>query len=382
MVDVDTFRRRRNEHGAPRGGLASPYVFGGRYRVLGHLAHGGMGDVFSAYDSRSRQLVALKLLRASGPESRRARARFAQEAATARRLSHHRVVRTLDYGCDQDGTLYLVMELLEGETLGALLRRGVLLSARDAVIVTLQVLEALEAAHESGILHRDLKPDNVFIVADEPNLSIKILDFGVAKSLHSAPLVSSLETTAGTVFGTPRYMSPEQARGGSLDVRSDVYGVGVLLYQMLAGRLPFEDEDAVVVMARHIRDDPPPLSRYASERRLPRSLVNVTHRALHKDPSQRFPSANSFRRALIATLPSIDRLRRPVVNWLLNPGPKHEKARRWAISGVAALLTVLAALSGALETLKPRFGLPRTDADAARLVGPSDAIDVSESPPR
>jgi eukaryotic-like serine/threonine-protein kinase len=380
---MDTIRRGRIERGARLGRLASPLVFGGRYRVVGHLAHGGMGDVYSAYDSRDRRLVALKLLRASGPESRRARARFAQEAATARRLSHHRIVRTLDYGCDQDGTLYLVMELLEGETLGARLRRGLWLSPREAVTVTLQVLEALEAAHESGILHRDLKPDNVFVVADEPSTSIKILDFGVAKSLYSTPLVSSLETTAGTVFGTPRYMSPEQARGGPLDVRSDVYGVGVLLYQMLSGRPPFEDEDAVVVMARHIRDEPPPLARYASERRIPRSVVHVTHRALQKDPSQRFPSAKAFRRALLTTLPSIDRLRHPVVNWLLNPGPKHERARRWASASVAAALLVLAALSGGLGTLKPRFGLPRAGAEEpAQLVGSGDPVDLSEARPR
>src|SRR5690606_34837790 len=154
------------------------------------------------------------------------------------------------------------------------------------------------------------------------------------------PSFTSLETTAGTVFGTPRYMSPEQARGGPLDVRSDVYGVGVLLYLMLAGRPPFEDEDAVVVMARHIRDEPPPLDKFASERRIPRSLIHVTHRALRKEPDERFASATTFRRALVATLPSIDRLGHPVTNWLLNPGPRHKKARRLASACLAAALTV------------------------------------------
>src|SRR5690606_3599777 len=186
------------------------------------------------------------------------------------------------------------------------------------------------------------------------------------KSLHSDPTLTSLETTAGTVFGTPRYMSPEQARGGPLDVRSDVYGVGVLLYQMLSGQLPFEDEDAVVVMARHIRDEPPPLSRYASDRGIPRALVQVTHRALEKDPQDRFDSATSFRRALLGTLPAVDRLENPVMNWLMNPGPRHKKARRLISAGLAAALLLIAGLLGDLDALLPRYGLPADALDAPR----------------
>jgi eukaryotic-like serine/threonine-protein kinase len=368
MLEMDTVRGGRFERGALLRRFRSPHVFGGRYKIEGLLAQGGMGDVYLALDEHERRYVALKLLRASGVDLRRARARFAQEAATATLLRHFRIVHTLDFGCESDGTLYLVMELLEGETLGSRLRDGRVLSARESVLVAIQVLEALEAAHESGILHRDLKPENVFLVAGESSVSVKILDFGVAKSLHNSPSLSSLETTAGTVFGTPRYMSPEQARGGPLDVRSDVYGVGVLLYQMLAGHLPFEDEDAVVVMARHIRDEPPPLDRHASERRIPRSLLHVTHRALEKDPEDRFDSATAFRRALLATLPSVDRLRHPVMNWLLNPGPVHKKARRWTSTGLTAALLVLAGLSCDLSALKPRYGMPRGDAEPRTTV--------------
>src|SRR5690606_31768191 len=142
----------------------------GRYRIQGLLAQGGMGDVFLALDVTEGRHVALKLLRTAGHDAKRARARFAQEAATARRLSHFRIVRTLDYGCDADGTLYLVMELLEGETLGARLAEKRDLSPREAVLVAVQVLEALEAAHDAGILHRDLKPENVFLLR-EPGIS-------------------------------------------------------------------------------------------------------------------------------------------------------------------------------------------------------------------
>lgn len=357
MLEMDTVRGRV-ERGADGGRVGGPLVFGGRYRIEALLAQGGMGDVYRAFDEHEGHPVALKLLRATGIEYKRARARFAQEAATARRLSHFRIVRTIDHGCEPDGTLYLVMELLEGETLGARLRDGRELTTREAVIVAVQILEALEAAHAIGILHRDLKPDNVFLCDGDGGLNAKILDFGVAKSLHSDPTLTSLETTAGTVFGTPRYMSPEQARGGPLDVRSDVYGVGVLLYQMLSGQLPFEDEDAVVVMARHIRDEPPPLSRYASDRGIPRALVQVTHRALEKDPQDRFDSATSFRRALLGTLPAVDRLENPVMNWLMNPGPRHKKARRLISAGLAAALLLIAGLLGDLDTLLPRYGLP------------------------
>ena len=358
MFEMDTFRGGGSAHGPEPRGHAPLRVFGARYRIESLLARGGMGDVYVAIDELEGRRVALKLLRASGSDHELARARFAQEAATATRLSHLRIVRTLDYGCEADGTLYLVMELLEGETLGARMKRGSPVSIRDAVSITTQILEALESAHSAGVLHRDLKPENVFLLQSEASASVKLLDFGVAKWLHGSPAFTTLETTAGTVFGTPRYMSPEQARGCPLDVRSDVYGVGVLLYQMLAGRLPFEDEDAVVVMARHIRDDPTRLEVYASERRIPRALVQIVHRALEKDPSARFGTASAFRRALLATLPAVDRMGNPAMNWLLNPGPRHRKARRWTALGVGAVLSVLAGLGLDLNALGPRFGLP------------------------
>ena len=378
MFDMDTVCGVSPARGAPLERCRSPHVFGGRYRVEALLAQGGMGDVYLAFDERDRRWVAVKLLRTTGTELKRARARFAQEAATAQRMSHLRIVRTLDYGAEADGTLYLVMELLEGETLGARLREGSGVSPREAVSVAIQVLEALEVAHEGGVLHRDLKPENVFLTGRTFGTSVKLLDFGVAKSFHSSPSLPSLETTAGTVFGTPRYMSPEQARGGALDVRSDVYGVGVLLYQMLAGRPPFEDEDAVVVMARHIRDEPPPLELFASERRIPRSLVHIVHRALEKDPEDRFASATAFRRALAAALPSIDRLDRPLMNWLLNPGPKHGKARKLAMTGALIAALILAATNADLASLKPRYGMPKGSAEPAGELLEAPALDAPE----
>jgi serine/threonine-protein kinase len=202
------------------------------------------------------------------------------------------------------------MELLEGESLGGRLKRVRRLPVADAVRVARHALASLGEAHAKGVIHRDLKPDNLFLcrpAGGEATEICKLLDFGIAKLVSEASGVDALETQAGTVFGTPRYMSPEQAQGKPLDVRSDLYSLGVLLYQMLVGRAPFVDDDAVVVMARHIKSTAVPPAEAAPEAGIPRALSDLVVRALAKDPAERPESARAFVAELDAAVAGFER---------------------------------------------------------------------------
>jgi serine/threonine protein kinase len=230
----------------------------GRYTIVSKLGAGSMGTVYRARQEAMARDVALKILRPERAFDAQAKQRFVREAKALSLLTSPNTVTVFDFGEIPDPvaspddpsaetSLYLAMEMLEGEALGARLKREGPMPAALAVHIAKGALESLAEAHDKGIIHRDLKPDNLFLVrraegAGRPleasaAVTCKVLDFGIAKMLDGR--VDALETQAGTVFGTPRYMSPEQAQGRSLDARSDLYALGVLLYQMLAGRAPF-----------------------------------------------------------------------------------------------------------------------------------------------
>jgi len=280
----------------------------GRFRVIERIGTGGMGTVYRAEQIGLDRQVALKVLKKELISDRETVARFHREAKAMSMLMHPNTVRVFDFGEDEDGYLFLAMELLEGELLTAWAEREETPPVVEVVNTIREILRSLNEAHSKGLIHRDLKPDNIFLarVEGRERPVVKVLDFGIAKVFRGEKKIDQLETQAGTVFGTPRYMSPEQAQGKNLDHRSDLYSVGVLLYQLLTGRPPFLDDDAVVVMAKHIRETPPSPRSMVPHQPIPRSLDKAVMKALSKEPDGRFDNADAFERALEDCLPDVE----------------------------------------------------------------------------
>jgi len=327
----------------------------GRFTILGRLGRGSMGAVYRARQEAMGRDVALKLVRQDRAHDPETKGRFEREARAISALVSPHTVTAFDFGEAEDGSWFLAMEMLEGETVGDRLRRVGRLDWFDALRFTRDALQSLAEAHEKGIIHRDLKPDNLFLSrmpssggGAAPELC-KVLDFGIAKWSRDedASKIDQLETQAGTVFGTPRYMSPEQAQGTPLDARSDLYSLGVLLYQMLSGRAPFVDDDAVVVMARHIKDPPPRFETMTPEVKVPESIEALLWRVLAKSPAERPATAEHMIAELDAAEISVR---------ALESGPRLTLAARkktlvrryawFAAAGCALLLLGLFALLG------------------------------------
>jgi len=280
----------------------------GRFLVHERIGTGGMGTVYRAEQKGLDRAVALKVLKKELISDRETVVRFHREAKAMSMLMHPNTVRVFDFGEDDQGHLFLAMELLEGELLTSWAEREITPPIREVIGSVREILRSLNEAHSKGLIHRDLKPDNIYLarVEGSPRPTVKVLDFGIAKVFRGDKKIDELETQAGTVFGTPRYMSPEQAQGKTLDHRSDLYSVGVLLYQLLTGQPPFLDDDAVVVMAKHIREVPPTVRELAPDRPIPKSLDAVVTRALAKHPEDRYENADAFESALDACLPDVD----------------------------------------------------------------------------
>jgi serine/threonine-protein kinase len=268
------------------------------YRLEERLGAGGMGVVYGATRVADGERVAMKFLHASFAAVSDLVKRFEREAAAMRRMQHPTLVAILDAGV-ASGVPFLVMERLAGRSLGDVLERGALPPHR-AKKIALQILEGVAAAHASGVVHRDLKPDNIFLI-DDAEEHVKILDFGLAKIVRDGVAGGSVLTHAGLALGTPSYMSPEQSRGERADHRSDLYAVGVILYQMVVGKKPFVAESPLSILRMQIEDTPPPprVAALASgndaiDERLELAIL----RALEKDPAARWPDAAAFMRAL------------------------------------------------------------------------------------
>ena len=259
-----------------------------RYSLRERIAVGGMGEVHLATDDRLGRLVAVKVLAAGFADSPDFVERFRREALTAAALSHPNIAQVYDYGVDGDSH-FIVMEYAEGQDLAQVIRQHGRLTPGDAVRVAEQVCAALGAAHRAGVVHRDVKPGNVII---RPDGTVKVTDFGIARALGQASL-----TDTGTVMGTAAYVAPEQARGEATTPSSDLYSLGILLFQMLTGSVPFDGDTPVAIAMRHL-DEPVPLpsSRVAD---LPANLDEVVVRATAKSPADRYADADAMAAALV-----------------------------------------------------------------------------------
>jgi serine/threonine protein kinase len=259
----------------------------GKYEIIRLIGHGGMGAVYEASHRALRSAVAIKTLHGRFASSPSVRARFEREGQAACRVEHDHAVKVLDLGIQGD-VPYLVMELLRGESLAQLLEREQRLSPSRAADLLIPVLAALHAAHQSGLVHRDLKPDNVFLCRrPSGEIQPKLVDFGISKFVQDESAQPLTETSA--VLGTPHYMSPEQAQTArDVDARSDQYSVGVMLYEVITGRRPFHGDTLYSLLSAIIRGDYPPPRSLVPE--IPEHLEAIISRALNKDPAQRFPS--------------------------------------------------------------------------------------------
>lgn len=280
-------------------------LLAGRFRLLRRLGAGGMGEVWSAELLATGELVAIKLLPKEAAADPAATARFELEARTLCRVDHERVVRVIDFGIDPERGWFLATELLEGETLAERLERTPILTPAQVVRLGVEILDGLEAVHAAGVVHRDLKPENVMLVPGaDGSVGVRLLDFGIAKLLEPGHRVDL--TVAGQIFGTPAYISPEQALGRPVDARSDLYACGVILYRALAGRLPFDAPTPAALALLHASEPLPPLPE-----EIPGVLRVVVEQALAKDPEERFGDAAEMRAALAAAWPESEPLRIP-----------------------------------------------------------------------
>ena len=271
-------------------------VIADRYELEGLVANGGMARVFKAHDTALERHVALKILQQRFGEDNEYIARFRHEARAVAQLSHPNIVTVIDRG-EADGHQFIVFEFVEGETLKDLIERSGPLPARRAVELALQVADGLAYAHHNGLVHRDVKPQNVLLTRSG---QAKVTDFGIARSMD----IEHGVTLTGTVLGTSNYLSPEQASGQQVTPATDVYSLGVVLYELLAGEVPFHGNNLVAMAMQHLHEPPPSL--VATRQDLPLRLVAAVEKALAKDPADRFSTMDAFAAELRRCLDELD----------------------------------------------------------------------------
>jgi serine/threonine-protein kinase len=329
----------------------------GRYRIVQRLGQGGMGQVYRAEHVRMGSSCAIKIMNPALEQDPEAMGRFAREATHASRIDHPNVARVHDFGETEDGLLFIAMEFVEGETLSAILEREGAMEAARAAGIAWQVADALSAAHSLGTVHRDIKPDNIIVKrqADGTELA-KIVDFGIARAIEVAE--SEQVTRAGFVVGNPKYMSPEQLTGEPVDARTDLYSLGCVLYELLAGRSAFSATSGPAMLTKRLTEPPP--SPRERQPRVPPALDAIVIRAMARDPAARFGSAVELRDALARVSETVTTGRRRIQTGgsrkaeetaagpapaAVEPAPAHRR-RLWPISlvplaGLVALFVIV-----------------------------------------
>src|SRR5438552_3004942 len=280
------------EHATPTPGQAGQ-VLDGKYRLDALLAEGGMGAVYRATHVMLGKTIAIKLIRSAIVASPEIVRRFQREARAATALNHPNIVSVYDLGQTPDGTLYIAMEFIDGPSLKTLIQAGRAIPPMHTIAILRQVASALATAHRHNIIHRDLKPHNIMLATGPDGAEVaKLVDFGIAKTFDE----STQLTSTGSALGTPYYMSPEQIEGRTVDARADLYALGIILYEMLVGEVPFADQSTPAVLVKQLKERPVrPSLKNAT---VPAALETISLRCLEKDPDQRFQTADEFAAAL------------------------------------------------------------------------------------
>src|SRR5215475_3361148 len=273
-------------------------ILDGRYRIVRKLGEGGMGEVYAADHVHIEKHFAVKLLRPEIVSNREAVQRFRQEARSSSSIGHRNIIAIEDFGDLPDGRIYMCMELLNGAPLNDMIRSP--MPVDRLLNILIQTGHGLAAAHAKGIIHRDMKPENIFVTIGPNGEDVpKILDFGIAKVAGNDG--QNNLTRTGTIFGTPFYMAPEQALGNPVDARTDIYAMGVIMYEVFAGSLPFQGESFMGILTQHITTEPEPVAQRAAKvsRQLPPGLAEVITRCMQKNPAQRFQTMDELVNSLI-----------------------------------------------------------------------------------
>lgn len=346
------------EETAPRTESWVGKVIDGRYRLEARLAAGGMGEVYRATHVELGRTLALKVMRPELSGDASFVERFRREAMTASRLGHPHIVDIIDSGRSETGQFYFVMEFLEGQPLSAL----VPVELPVALELVAQVAEALDVAHRAGVVHRDLKPDNVIVLQRSGKPFVKLVDFGIAKTV--TPSADQKQTTHGVIMGTPQYMAPEQAAGVAVDARADVYALGLIAFELLTGRPPLTGETAALVMAAHINQKAPELPGT-----FPQPLRALVAAMLAKRPGER-PASMARVRELLAAVPRTT--------------ARAGSTRRWlgvmAVAIAVGAIGALTMLRGRSEKAAPTSRETAPAAPAPSVAAPSVAAPSAAAP--
>ncbi|MFO0748578.1 MAG: protein kinase [Myxococcota bacterium] len=288
-------------------------IINDRFEIVSKIGAGGMGAVYRAKQLGMNRDVAIKVLLRELTENETVLRRFHLEALAVSKLKHPNTIQIFDFGETHDGLLYIAMELLEGKPLAKVLSEERQLSCKRALRVIEQTAKSLREAHSKGIVHRDLKPDNIFLSAvGEDGDFVKVLDFGVAKVAEGDGQQKTL-TKAGSIFGTPKYMSPEQSRGGDIDARSDIYALGVILFELLTGKVPFNADNPLGILIKHISEPPPPFGLARPDLVIPESVERFVMKLLAKQPEERPQTSEALIREIEKILAELPPLFRTVV---------------------------------------------------------------------
>ena len=268
------------------GAKQDPYsgkLIKGRYNVISKIGEGGMGSVYLAEQVSIGRKVALKVLQGNYASDDEFIGRFRREARLAASLNHRNIVTVYDFDQGNDGSLFLAMEFLQGDKLSEVIRRDGALDIGRAVRLGLQIAEGLAAAHRAGVIHRDIKPDNVMVVGPRGTEDVKLMDFGIARMMDTGTMGNL--TRPGMIMGTPAYMAPEQAEGADVSEKTDIYALGIVLYEMLSGSVPFKASTPSAVLIKQLQEAPAPLRKIRRE--IPAALERMVMQALEKKPQKR-----------------------------------------------------------------------------------------------